>query len=142
MTPASAPILGVRKARTTGWTSGVVHLRERHGKPGLELRAARHHVTLRMALESLGTADRVNGHGGCESDLLAGTAGAEAADRLLRDFLAAPGETLESIRLELGLSRAEWSRRSGVHRRTIRRITHEGQVPLLTTARRLLEALQ
>ena len=145
-------ILGLRKAKGAGWATGVVHARVRHGEAALELRGASYHLTLRNALEALGEPDRLNGHGGVSATFLGATAGLAARDAILRNFLATPGAVLGQLyraaytgvgRARLGgLTQRDWARRAGVSVSTIRRILNGSQAPSLSTARRLLEALQ
>lgn len=135
-------ILGLRKAKGVGWTTGVVHARVRHGQAALELRGTHHHLTLRDALESLPTRERLNGHGGVVSDLLGATAGPDARDQILRDFLDDPGSVLISLWLGSQISRVEWARRARVNVSTLRRVLNGTQRPSFDTARRMLEALQ
>lgn len=142
-----AHILGLRKNKHGGWTTGVVHARVRRGEPALELRASKHYKTLRIALDSFEDADRLNGHGGCSSSLLGGTAGLESREAIIRDILGNPGAALRTVWESTGITKAEWSRRSGISVRTIDRVcgtdtTPASQSPNSRTVEALLEALQ
>lgn len=133
--------MGVRK-EPTGWATGVVHPRIRRGRPDMELRSPRYALTLTTALRALEDPRHMNGHGGVASSLLCGTAGLHDVDTVLLHILKDPGTALDALRAGAGISQAEWSRRSGVDVRTIRRIVREGQEPLLSTVGKLLGALQ
>jgi len=140
----SEHIVGLRHQPNGTWATGVVHARVRHGKAALELRGTRYHPTLRIALDALESPDRLNGHGGCSSELLGGTAGAAPSAQVMTLILSDPGGALLSVweNLPEPITKAEWSRRSGISTRTIQRVTKRQQRPNFQTVRKLLAALQ